>query len=110
MAIYNEAFVTINLNELVECRANVIKEDLDKHEVHTLASELQQTLTWSTLFHMVDTHILNYKGKGPVKYGSIANDAELNKRLKAQAEFKKNFDMVKLESSSWTIEVPVRKK
>ena len=25
-------------------------------------------------------------------------------------EFKKNFDMVKLESPSWTIEVPVRKK
>ena len=26
-----------------------------------------------------------------------------------EKEFKKNFDMVKLESSSWTIEVPRRK-
>ena len=31
-------------------------------------------------------------------------------RKEREKEFKKNFDMVKLESSSWTIEVPVRKK
>jgi hypothetical protein len=27
-----------------------------------------------------------------------------------EKEFKKNFDIVKLESTSWTIDVPVRKK
>ena len=27
-----------------------------------------------------------------------------------EKEFKKNFDMIKLESSSWTIDVPLRKK
>jgi hypothetical protein len=31
-------------------------------------------------------------------------------RKEKEKEFKKNFDLVKLESSSWTIDVPVRKK
>jgi hypothetical protein len=30
-------------------------------------------------------------------------------RKEKEKEFKKNFDLVKLESSSWTIDVPVRK-
>ena len=35
----------------------------------------------------------------------------MEKERKArEKEFKKNFDMVKLESSSWTIDVPMRKK
>ena len=35
----------------------------------------------------------------------------MEKERKArEKEFKKNFDVVKLESSSWTIDVPVRKK
>ena len=38
-------------------------------------------------------------------------EVTMEKEKKAkEKEFKKNFDMVKLESSSWTIEVPVRKK
>jgi hypothetical protein len=31
-------------------------------------------------------------------------------RKEREKEFKKNFDLVKLESSSWTIDVPLRKK
>ena len=31
-------------------------------------------------------------------------------RKEREKEFKKNFDMVKLESPSWTIQVPRRKK
>ena len=35
----------------------------------------------------------------------------MEKEKKArEKEFKKNFEMVKLESPSWTIEVPLRKK
>jgi hypothetical protein len=30
-------------------------------------------------------------------------------RKEREKEFKKNFDIVKLESPSWTIDVPVRK-
>tara|TARA_Y100001935_G_scaffold231560_1_gene212714 strand:- start:273 stop:596 length:324 start_codon:yes stop_codon:yes gene_type:complete len=106
MAIYNEAFVTINLNELVECRAKVVNQELDKQEVHKVASELQQTLTWDTLYHMVDTHILTYKGNPPVKYGSIANESWL---LEIERN-KKCFKMVELKGGSWTIQVPQRIK
>jgi hypothetical protein len=31
-------------------------------------------------------------------------------RKEKEKEFKKNFDLVKLESPSWTLDVPVRKK
>jgi len=31
-------------------------------------------------------------------------------RKEREKEFKKNFEMVKLESSSWSIDVPLRKK
>ena len=71
MAIYNDSRIVINLDELVAIRSKVINEELDTDEISLLASELKDTLTWDTLYHMVDTHILTYKGNPPVKYGSI---------------------------------------
>ncbi len=106
MAIYNDSNIRINLDELVECRAGVLKEELTEDEKVIIARELMDTLTWDTLFFMVDTAILNYVGKPRVIYGDTANDAELVEREKNKRKFK----MVELKGVSWTIQVPLRIK
>ena len=128
-AIYDDVKVTINLNELVEVRAKLLTqyedyskavatgEFLDENDVDKIASNLRETLTWDTLYFMVDGAILDYMGlKDPNKahYGertieTIELTMEKEKKER-EKEFKKNFDLVKLESSSWTIDVPRRKK
>jgi len=129
MAIYDDVKVTINLNELVEVRAKLLTqyedyskavatgEFLDENDVDRIASNLRDTLTWDTLYFMVDTAIYDYMGlQHPEKphYGERSIETiELTmekEKKEREKEFKKNFDLVKLESSSWTIEVPVRKK
>ena len=129
MAIYDDVKITINLNELVEIRAKLLTqyedyskavstgEYLDENDIDRIASQLRETLTWDTLYFMVDTAIYDYMGlKHPDKpnYGERTIETielTMEKEKKArEKEFKKNFDLVKLESSSWTIEVPVRKK
>ena len=63
---------------------------------------------------MVDEAVLDYLGIKHTHYGERTIETiELTmekERKEREKEFKKNFDMVKLESSSWTIDVPVRKK
>ena len=132
MAIYDDVKITINLNELVEIRAKLLTqyedyskavstgEYIDENDIDKIATQLRETLTWDTLYHMIDGAILDYMGlrsavtEHKTHYGErsietieLTMEKEKNVREK---EFKKNFDMVKLESSSWTIEVPVRKK
>jgi len=129
MAIYDDVKITINLNELVEIRAKLLTQNedyshavatgeyLDGNDIDRIATQLRETLTWDTLYHMVDTAIYDYMGlKDPNKahYGertieTIELTMEKEKKER-EKEFKKNFEMVKLESPSWTIEVPVRKK
>ena len=125
MAINDDIKITINLNELVEARARlqsqygdysdkVVKgEYLDGGDIDRIATGLRDTLTWDTLYQMVDEAVLEYLGikeKNPsITIESI--DVTMEKEQKErEKEFKKNFEMVKLESSSWTIDVPVRKK
>ena len=129
MAIYDDVKITINLNELVEIRAKLLTqyedyskavstgEYLDENDVDKIATQLRETLTWDALYFMVDGAILDYMGlHNPNKphYGerSVESlDITMEKEKKArEKEFKKNFDMVKLKSSSWEIDVPVRKK
>ena len=129
MAFDDDVKITINLNELVEARAKLLTqyedyskaistgEFLDENDVDRIASKLRDTLTWDALFFMVDGAILDYMGlKNPNKpnYGERSIETiELTmekERKEREKEFKKNFDMVKLESSSWAIDVPVRKK
>ena len=128
-AIYNDNSVLINLNELVEIRAKLLTqyedyskavatgEFLDENDVDRIASNLRDTLTWDTLYFMVDTAIYDYMGlQHPDKphYGERSIETiELTmekERKEREKEFKKNFDMVDLVSPSWTIQVPVRKK
>ncbi len=126
MAIYDDVKITINLNELVEIRAKLISqyddysekvckgEYLDGGDIDRIATGLRDTLTWDALYSMVDDAVLDYLGMKETHYGERTIETielTMEKEKKArEKEFKKNFDMVKLESSSWTIEVPVRKK
>ena len=125
MAIYDDVKITINLNELVEIRAKLISqyddysdkvvkgEYLDGGDIDRIATGLRDTLTWDTLYSMVDDAVLDYLGIKETHYGERTIETiELTmekERKEREKEFKKNFDLVKLESSSWTIEVPVRK-
>ena len=133
MAIYDDVKITINLNELVEIRAKLLTqyedfskavatgEYLDENDVDRIASNLRDTLTWDTLYFMVDSAIYDYMGlQHPEKphYGEIqpepAREAELTrmeKEKKAREKYvKDNFDMITLDGGSWQIEVPVRKR
>ena len=126
MAIDDDVKITINLNKLVDARARLLTqyenyaskivegEYLDENDVDRIASKLRDTLTWDALFSMVDESILEYLDLNETHYGERSIETvelTMEKEKKArEKEFKKNFDMVKLESSSWTIDVPIRKK
>ena len=117
MAIYDDVKITINLNELVEIRAKLISqyddysekvckgEYLDGGDIDRIATGLRDTLTWDTLYCMVDDPVLEYLGIKENHYGETAGDEPAKTYEKNRQQFK----MVKLESPSWTIEVPVRK-
>ena len=129
MEIDDDVKITINLNKLVEIRAKLLTqyedyskavstgEYLDENDVDRIASKLRDTLTWDTLFYMVDNAILDYMGlQHPDKphYGERSIETielTMEKENKArEKEFKKNFEMVKLEGGSWTLDVPMRKR
>ena len=132
MAIYDDVKITINLNELVEVRAKLLTqyedyskavstgEYLDGSDIDRIATQLRETLTWDTLYHMIDGAILDYMGlrsavtEHKTHYGERTIETiELTmekERKEREKEFKKNFDIVKLKSSSWEIDVPVRKQ
>ena len=125
MAIDDDVKITINLNELVESRAKlqtqygdysdkIVKgEYLDENDIDRIASNLRDTLTWESLYQMVDEAVLEYLDLNETHYGETSIETveiTMEKERKArEKEFKKNFKMVKLESPSWTIDVPVRK-
>ncbi len=128
MSIYNECKIVINLNQLVKDRP--CGRDLDDEHVDNIASDLRKRMTFDSLFGQVDTAIWEYAedcgidlseseecksfGFTIPQYGSTAGDepaATFEKERKARKkEFEKNFEMVDLVSSSWTIQVPRRKK
>ena len=129
MAIDDDVKISINLNKLVEARAKLLTqyedyskaistgEYLDENDVDRIAVNLRDTLTWDTLFFMVDTAIYDYMGlQHPDKphYGERSIETiEITmekERKEREKEFKKNFEMVDLVSSAWTIQVPRRKK
>ena len=129
MAIYDDVKITINLNELVEIRAKLLTQNedyshavatgeyLDKNDIDRIAVQLRETLTWDTLWFMVDSAIYDYMGlKHPQKphYGETAGNepaATFEKEQKAREKyFKEYFDMFDLDGGSWTIQVPMRKK
>ena len=125
MAIYDDVKITINLNELVGIRAKLLTqyedyskavatgEYLDENDVDKIATQLRETLTWDTLYFMVDSVILEYMGlKHPDKphYGEIQPEPGREEYLNQIEKNKKQFKMVDLVSPAWTIQVPVRKQ
>ena len=121
MAINDDIKITINLNELVEARAKLLTqyedysnaiatgEYLDVEDLDRIALKVRESMTWDTLWFAVDSAILDYMGlKNPNKpnYGETAG----NEPAATYEKNRKQFDIVKLESPSWTIDVPVRKK
>ena len=127
MAIYNECKIVINLNQLVKARPCGV--DLDDEHVDNIANDLRKRLTFDSVFSQVDQIIWDYAedcgidlseseecrsfGFSIPEHGSTTIETiELTiekERKEREKEFKKNFDIVKLESPSWTIDVPIRK-
>jgi len=122
MAIDNDVKITINLNKLVDIRAKLLtqREDysekvvkgefLDENDVDQIASKLRETLTWDTLYYMIDESILDYLDINDNHYGEISPEPGREAWLNEIEKNKKQFEMVELSSPSWTIQVPRRKK
>ena len=116
--IDDDVKITINLNKLVDIRARLLTqregysekiikgEYLDENDIDRIATKLRDTLTWDTLFYMVDNSILEYLNIKETHYGETAGN-------EPAATYEKNrnqFTIVDLVSPSWTIQVPIRKK
>lgn len=121
MSIHSNVTITIDLNGLVWDRGEFLKQEMSVNQNDYIAEKLRRTLTWDTLYHMVDTSILEFfdNHEHPeiwdTHYGEIqpeaGREAELNKlekEAKLREKAKKEFKMIKLSSPSWTIDVPVR--
>ena len=116
--IDDDVKITINLNKLVETRAKLQSqygdysekickgEYLDGNDIDRIASGLRDTLTWDVLYSMIDVAILEYLDINETHYGETAGNEPAATYEKNRQQFK----IVKLESPSWTIDVPVRKK
>ena len=122
MMIDDDVKITINLNKLVDARARLLTqyenyaskinkgEYLDENDVDRIASKLRDTLSWESLFQMVDESILEYLDLNETHYGEIQPEPGREAYLNEIEKNRKKFKIVKLESSAWTIDVPVRVK
>ena len=121
MAIDNNVKITIDLNDLVWSRGEFLKQEMSVNQAEYIAETLRRTLTWDTLYHMVDSSILEFfdNHEHPEiwdpHYGEIqpepGREAELNqmeKGAKLREKAKQEFEMVDLVAPAWTIKVPRR--
>ena len=120
--VHTNVQITIDLNELVWARGEHLKQEMSVNQAEYLAETLRRTLTWDTMYGMVDQAILEFfeNHEHPEiwdpHYGEIqpepGREAELNRLEKAAKErekAKQQFEMVDLVSPAWTIQVPRRK-
>ena len=119
--IDNDVRITINLTDLVNIRCDVLDldyDDLDTCDRENVINDLRTTLTWDTLYHMIDNKLLEYIGDSLNHYGEIQPEPgreaylnQLEKEKKAREKYvKEHFEMVTLDGGSWQIEVPRRIK
>ena len=121
--VHNRVQITIDLNELVWARGEYLKQDMSVTQNDYLAETLRRTLTWDTLYSMIDQTILEFfeNHEHPEiwdpHYGSISTEPGREKELqniekaaKEREKARKEFEMVDLVSSAWTIKVPRRIK
>ena len=59
MTIDTDVVITINLSELVNIRSVSLDTEMTIGQIEDLANELRLTLTWDTLYGMVDDAILD---------------------------------------------------
>ena len=121
--VHTNVQITIDLNELVWARGEHLKQEMSVNQAEYLAETLRRTLTWDTLYSMIDQTILEFfdNHEHPEiwdpHYGEIqpqpGREDELNsmeKQAKLREKAKKQFEMVDLVSPAWTIKVPRRIK
>ena len=117
--VHNRVQITIDLNELVWARGEHLKQEMSVNQAEFLAETLRRTLTWDTMYGMIDQVILEFfdNHEHPEiwdpHYGETAGNepaATFEKQAKEREKAKKEFEMVDLVSSAWTIKVPVRIK
>ena len=111
--IDNDVRITINLTDLVNIRCDALDldyEDLDTCDRENITNELRTTLTWDTLYYMIDNSLLEYSGKANNHCGEIAPEPGREAYLNQIEKNKKQFEMVDLVAPAWTIQVPRRIK
>ena len=117
--VHNRVQITIDLNELVWARGEHLKQDMSVNQAEYLAETLRRTLTWDTMYSMIDQTILEFfeNHEHPEiwdpHYGETAGEepaATFEKQAKKREKARKEFEMVDLVSSAWTIKVPRRIK
>ena len=110
MTIDSDVKITINISELVNIRSVFLQEEMSEGEIEDLANELRLTLTWDTLYGMVDDAILQYLDKSDKNYCEIQPEPGRESYLNQIEKNKKQFEMITLSSPSWEIKVPRRIK
>ena len=119
VGVHNRVQITIDLNELVWARGEYLKQEMSVNQAEYLAETLRRTLTWDTMYGMIDQVILEFfdNHEHPEiwdpHYGETAGNepaATFEKQAKEREKAKKEFEMVDLVSSAWTIKVPRRIK
>ena len=119
VGVHNRVQITIDLNELVWARGEHLKLEMSVNQSEYLAETLRRTLTWDTMYGMIDQVILEFfdNHEHPEiwdpHYGETAGNepaATFEKQAKEREKAKKEFEMVDLVSSAWTIKVPRRIK
>ena len=123
MSIHSNITITIDINGLVWDRAEFLKQEMSVTQNDHLAENLRRTLTFDTIYHMVDTSILEFfeNHEHPEiwdpHYGEIQPEPgrekelqEYEKAAKLREKARSEFEMVDLVSPAWTIKVPRRIK
>ena len=121
--VHTNVQITIDLNELVWARGEYLKQEMSVNQAEFLAETLRRTLTWDTMYGMIDQAILEFfeNHEHPEiwdpHYGQISPEPgrekeiqEYEKAAKQREKSRKEFEMVDLVSSAWTIKVPRRIK
>ena len=110
MTISRDNWISMNLNELVAARASFLSEEMSEGEIEDLASELRVTLTFDTMFGMIDEAIWYYLDRSDKQYGQIQPEPGREAWLTEMEKNRKKYEMVDLVAPSWTIKVPRLKK
>ena len=117
--VHTNVQIVIDLNELVWARGEFLKCEMSVNQSEFIAETLRRTLTWDTLYSMIDQTILEFfdNHEHPEiwdpHYGETAGNepaATFEKEAKQREKAKKEFEMVDLVSPAWTIKVPRRIK